>query len=131
MLIQGPKSDPGDLKEYLKNNKDVTVYDLFSHLFRAAIKTASSKKPVNFISRYDKSATNIKQSAIWARCGQTPWSYPYSYWYHRLTVFPFQSLEMAAKLEEYTLTDRGTWLGVEAEVKDQLEILVIFCFFAN
>ena len=39
-------------------------------------------------------------------------------------MFPFQALEAAAKLEEYTLVDWGTWNGVDQFVRDTMIIFV-------
>jgi ABC-type tungstate transport system permease subunit len=79
---------------------------------------------VRFLSRYDKSANNIKESAIWAAIGQTPWSHPYSTWYHKYVEFPFQALRAASDLGEYTLTDRGTWFAIEGEVRERMMVFV-------
>jgi ABC-type tungstate transport system permease subunit len=37
-------------------------------------------------------------------------------------AYPIQALEAAASLQEYTLTDRGTFLSVNAKVESQLTI---------
>lgn len=97
---------------------------MFSQLFIAAVKPDST---IRFLSRFDKSATNIKESVIWASIGQTPWSYPFSFFYHISTQFPYQALATAAALEEYTLTDRGTWHGVDSWIREKLKIIVCLC----
>lgn len=79
---------------------------------------------MRFLSRYDKSATNIKESAIWTSIGQTPWSYPFSLFYHINPDFPYQALATAAKLQEYTLIDRGTWYGVEPWIREHMKIFM-------
>jgi ABC-type tungstate transport system permease subunit len=53
---------------------------------------------------------------------QTPWALPYSTWYHQYPGFPREALKAAAKLSEYTLTDRGTWLSSPSSVTHGLEI---------
>ncbi|KAF9443917.1 hypothetical protein P691DRAFT_796946 [Macrolepiota fuliginosa MF-IS2] len=75
-----------------------------------------------FLSRYDKSATNIKESEIFIKIGQVPWAYAYSKWYHQYPRFPLQALEAASLLGEYTLTDRGTWLSSTPDVQSKLTI---------
>ena len=115
--FQGPKSNPA----YLIVSSDTTIEELFSQLFRAAV---SSDNTVRFLSRYDKSATNIKESALWTSIGQTPWSFPFSFFYHISPEFPFQALATAAKLQEYTLVDRGTWYGVEPWIREEMQIFV-------
>lgn len=118
--LAGPKDNPADLSLDGK----ASIYQLFKQLFRAAIATSTSARPVRFLSRYDKSANNIKESAIWAAIGQTPWSIPYSSWYHQFVSFPFQALEAAARLGEYMVTDRGSWLGVEEWVRRDMMVFV-------
>lgn len=56
--------------------------------------------------------------------GQTPWSYPFSSFYHINPEFPYQALATAAKLQEYTLIDRGTWYGVEPWIREDMQIFV-------
>jgi ABC-type tungstate transport system permease subunit len=123
---QGPKSNPAKLPIDGKQS----IYALFAQIFRAAIDTTSSKEPVRFLSRYDKSAANIAESRIWATIGQTPWADPYSPWYHRFVDFPFQALRAASRLGEYAIMDRGTWCAVEPEVRDAMAVFVclpLFC----
>ena len=115
--IAGPKNNPAHLT--LASN--TTVEDLFSQLFIAAV---ASDNSVRFLSRYDKSATNVKESAIWASIGQTPWSHPFSGFYHISPDFPFEALATAAELQEYTLVDRGTWFGVEPWVREHMQVFV-------
>lgn len=121
---KGPKSNEAKLEI----DDQTTIYDLFSQLFRAAVETQTSKNRVRFLSRYDKSATNIKESSIWSAIGQTPWSHPYSNWYHRNVDFPFKTLEVAALLGEYTLIDRGTWFAVEGWIREKLTVYVCSAF---
>ncbi|KAL3426545.1 extracellular solute-binding protein family 1 [Phlyctema vagabunda] len=117
-LLVGPQNDPAKLSV----EGELTIYEHFARLFQAAIETASSPSPVRFLSRYDKSAANIKESNLWSAIGQTPWSYPYSTWYHRYVDFPFAALKAAAQLGEYTITDRGTWLAVEPWIRERMEV---------
>jgi hypothetical protein len=117
---KGPKSNPAKLP----TDGNQSIYALFAQIFRAAINTVSSKEPVRFLSRYDKSAANIAESRIWATIGQTPWAHPYSPWYHRFVDFPFQALRAASRLGEYAIMDRGTWCAVEPEVRDAMAVFV-------
>lgn len=121
-LLVGPKSNPANLSISPESGpkEEPTIFTLFSELFMAATATSS----VKFLSRYDKSAGNIKESWIWSSIGQTPWAHPLSTWYHRYVEFPFQALKAASALGEYTLTDRGTWLAVEQHVRDEMDIFV-------
>lgn len=127
-MVVGPKTNPAKLPLPLNSqasSASPSVYDLFSQLFRAAVTTANDPHPVRFLSRYDKSAANIKESSLWASIGQTPWCYPYSTWYHRCVEFPFRALETAAKLGEYTLTDKGTWWSVERWIREGMEVFMV------
>ena len=123
LLYIGPKDNPANLTSNTSNTSN-TIEALFSQLFIAAI---ASSNTVRFLSRYDKSATNIKESAIWTSIGQTPWSYPFSFFYHINPEFPYQALATAARLHEYTLTDRGTWYGVEPWIREEMKIFVSQC----
>ena len=78
----------------------------------------------NTITRYDASAGNITESSIWTTIGHTPWAKPSAAWYHMLGDFPFQAIRQAAVLNEYTLTDYGTWCAIESETRDKLTVFV-------
>lgn len=88
------------------------------------METATSANPVRFLSRYDKSANNIRESHIWTTIGQTPWAHPYSSFYHRYVDFPFGALRAASRLGEYTLVDRGTWYAIEEGVRQGMTVFV-------
>lgn len=115
-VLAGPLENPANLP----TDGKASIYELFALLFQAAIATASSSAPVRFLSRYDKSANNIAESRIWATIGQTPWSTPYSPFYHQYLDFPFGALRAASKLGEYTLVDRGTWNSIEEDVRERM-----------
>ncbi|KAL8277122.1 hypothetical protein RQP46_010450 [Phenoliferia psychrophenolica] len=79
-----------------------------------------------FLSRYDKSATNIKESLLFATIGHTPWALPVSKWYHQYPVFPLQALSAASLLGEYTLTDKGTYLTLQASNHNLTDALAVY-----
>lgn len=106
--IVGPSSNPAGLV------KGADARTLFQKLYTAA--QAGTSPPTRFLSRFDKSATNIKESELWVTVGQVPWAMPYSVWYHVFLDFPIQALETAATLGQYTLTDWGTWLSADPSV---------------
>jgi ABC-type tungstate transport system permease subunit len=110
--IVGPKNNPAGLVE----GED--ALSAFQRLYTQA--EAGTTPPTRFLSRFDKSATNIKESSLWAQIGQVPWGIPYSTWYHIFLDFPIGALEAAAALGQYTLTDWGTWLS--AKVPDTMVI---------
>lgn len=62
-LLVGPKENPANL------SKSDDIQTMFSKIFDAA-ENKVTKPPVRFLSRYDKSATNIKESLLWAGIGQ-------------------------------------------------------------
>jgi ABC-type tungstate transport system permease subunit len=64
-LVVGPPANPA------KVDGSTDVLTLFSQLFAAA-DVGTSALPVRFLSRYDKSATNIKESTLWLSIGQAP-----------------------------------------------------------
>ena len=123
MCSLGPISNPAELSTDGKQS----IHTLFTQLFRGAVESNNS---IKFLSRFDKSATNLKESSIWTAIGQVPWAYPYSFFYHVVSAFPFQALEAAAKLGEYHLVDWGTWNGVEQWVRDNMMIYVSLSTFA-
>jgi ABC-type tungstate transport system permease subunit len=64
-LITGPKEDPAKIA----NISDVDT--IMSTLHQSAEKNAANTTiPTRFLSRYDKSATNIKESQLWLGIGQ-------------------------------------------------------------
>jgi len=114
-LLVGPTSNPANL------SKEDDVQAQFTDLLIAA-QNATRAEPTRFLSRYDKSATNVKESQQWISIGQTPWATAYSTWYHQYIGFPIQALTAAIKLGEYTVTDRGTFLSLDTELTDQIDI---------
>jgi len=122
-LLVGPTSNPAGLDA---ENDDILV------MFNKIVSTGNAdvvtppdlaKRPaVRFLSRFDKSATNIKESELFITIGQVPWALVYSKWYHQYPRFPLQALEAASLLSEYTITDRGTWLSSPAAITGKLTI---------
>jgi ABC-type tungstate transport system permease subunit len=114
-LFIGPHSNPANIS----TSSDIST--MFADLHEAA-EGEDTEPPVRFLSRYDKSATNIKESLLWAGIGQVPWATAYSVWYHQYIGFPIQALTAAIVLDEYTITDRGTILSINAELRNQTKI---------
>lgn len=105
-----------------------SVKEMFAKLYSTAENStiASSANPVRFLSRYDKSATNILDSAMWISIGQTPWANPAAKWYHQYSMYPVQSLEAAIRLREYTITDRGTHLTLKSQQENLMDQMYIY-----
>lgn len=65
-LLVGPQSNPANV------SKSDDIMTIFSDLHEAAEAAVGddTKEAVRFLSRYDKSATNIKEALLWASIGQ-------------------------------------------------------------
>ncbi|KAF9482071.1 hypothetical protein BDN70DRAFT_802237 [Pholiota conissans] len=118
----GPVCNPAKLEE------GDSIYTMFSKI--SSYGDADVKSPPNpdirpatrFLSRCDKSATNLKESQIFLSIGQLPWSHPPARWYHEYVRFPREALRAAAALQEYTLIDFGAWLSAPTSIREQLQI---------
>ncbi|OBT74161.1 hypothetical protein VF21_06238 [Pseudogymnoascus sp. 05NY08] len=106
----------------LSSNESTAVQDQFAQIFLAAAETAGSARPVRFLSRFDKSAANVRESSLWAAIGQVPWAHPHASWYYQYQDSPLGALEAASALNQYTLTKRGTWFALNDAARDKLEI---------
>ncbi|TGJ79090.1 hypothetical protein E0Z10_g9675 [Xylaria hypoxylon] len=115
-LFVGPAANPANI------SGDDDIMTIFSDLHSTAQSGIKTDPSIKFLSRYDKSATNIKESLIWAGIGQVPWATAYSTWYHQFIDFPIQALTAAILLEEYTITDRGTLLSLDADTANRTVI---------
>ncbi|KAK6348677.1 hypothetical protein TWF718_006465 [Orbilia javanica] len=110
-LLVGPPENPANI------TKSSDILTIFSNIYKAAQNNkVTDPVQTRFLSRYDKSATNIKESQMWISIGQVPWATAYSTWYHTYIAFPVQALTAAALLKEYTITDRGTYLSVDSSI---------------
>lgn len=74
-----------------------------------------------FFSRGDKSGTHTKELAIWSAAGLAPDKD--SGWYQSLGLGTREVLLAANEKRAYTLTDRGTWLALQAKLP---ELRIIF-----
>src|ERR1700746_1275483 len=103
-VIVGPHSDPA----HIHGLKDA----------RAALKQiAQAAAP--FASRGDDSGTNRMELRLWKSAGIQP--DPHSGWYRDLGQGMGATLNIAAGMSAYTLTDRGTWANFKN--RQGLEIL--------
>lgn len=117
--LAGPPTNPAGLKKYEKGGQNENVLTQIQKIVRTG-NNATQDPPTRFLSRYDKSATNIKDSELFIAIGQVPWGLAYSKWYHQYTMYPIDALKAAALLGEYTITDRGTWLSTPANFTKML-----------
>ncbi|OJD24861.1 hypothetical protein ACJ73_03773 [Blastomyces percursus] len=96
-LLVGPPSNPASLDSN----------DSVEEMFQSIYSVADSGKNVKFLSRFDKSTTNIKESELQIKIDQAPWAQTKSPWYHENVEYPIQALTTAARLGEDTLTYWG------------------------
>jgi len=101
-VIVGPASDPAGV------GKADSAIDAFKRI-------AAAKAP--FASRGDDSGTNKKELQIWKAAGIKP----SGSWYRELGSGMGATLNTAAGMDAYTLTDRGTWISFNN--RQNLEIL--------
>lgn len=102
-VIVGPSADPAGIK----GSKAVDAL------------TKISTSQATFISRGDKSGTNVKELEIWAKAGIKP----AGSWYMSAGAGMGDVLRMASEKTAYTITDRATYLNLKGTLKD-LPILV-------
>src|SRR3546814_20877248 len=105
-VVVGPKSDPAGIKGV----KDVVA---------AFDKIAAAKAP--FASRGDNSGTNKKELELWRAAGEDV-AEASGTWYRETGSGMGATLNTAAGMDAYTLTDRGTWLNFKN--RQNLEIPV-------
>ncbi|QRW10813.1 tungstate-binding protein [Ceratobasidium sp. AG-Ba] len=113
-------SNPARLIPTSDGNKSEDILQQIQKIVRTG--NLQGTPPTRFLSRYDKSATNIKDSELFIRVGQVPWALAYSKWYHEYPRYPIDALQAASLLQEYTITDRGTWLSTDKTYTDKLTI---------
>ncbi|KAF9556869.1 hypothetical protein CPC08DRAFT_743806 [Agrocybe pediades] len=119
-LLVGPDSNPANLEE---GDDILTMFNKIVEAGNADVEhPPAHRPPTRFLSRFDKSATNIKESLIFATIGQVPWALDYSRWYHQYAQFPREALEAASLLSEYTLIDQGTWIDAPEFVTSRLRV---------
>jgi tungstate transport system substrate-binding protein len=104
-VLVGPPSDPANVKGLASSEALRKISDARS----------------TFISRGDKSGTNVKELALWAAAGRDPKGAP---WYVESGAGQLQSLQLTATRHAYTLTDRGTWVANARQLQGDLGILV-------
>ncbi|MBI5409594.1 MAG: extracellular solute-binding protein [Nitrospirae bacterium] len=74
-----------------------------------------------FISRGDQSGTHKKELSLWKASGINPAE---KEWYLEVGQGMSKTLRIALEKQAYTLTDRGTYLSMEDNVRNDLKILV-------
>ena len=102
-IVVGPGQDPAKIKG-IKASVDV---------FKKIASTGNL-----FISRADKSGTDVKEKDIWKAGGI---KYEGQKWYHETGLGMGQTLNIASEKKAYTLADRGTYLALKKRL--DLDIL--------
>jgi tungstate transport system substrate-binding protein len=105
-IIVGPKADPAGISGM------ATAKEAFAQI---------TAKAAPFVSRGDDSGTHTKEKGIWASAGITPTVE--SGWYFSIGDTMGNTLIFSNEKLAYTLTDRGTWLSMQASLPD-LVVLV-------
>jgi tungstate transport system substrate-binding protein len=103
-VVVGPNTDPA----HIRGLKDAR---------KALTQIADAKAP--FASRGDDSGTNRMELRLWKSAGIQP--DPHSGWYRDLGQGMGPTLNIAAGMNAYTLTDRATWANFKN--RQNLEIL--------
>jgi len=91
-VVVGPLQDPANIK-------------VTENITEAFSKIAQSE--YLFISRGDESGTHFKELALWKQTDIKP----KGTWYREIGAGMGAALNMAAAVDAYVLTDRGTWLS--------------------
>ena len=107
-VIVGPSADPG---KYLHGLNSAT---------KALAQMAAANAP--FASRGDDSGTNRMELRLWKSSGLAPDKDIGRGWYRNLGQGMGATLNIAAAMNAYTLTDRATWANFKN--RQNLEILV-------
>src|SRR3984893_660600 len=98
-ILIGPESDPAGIK----GSKDILA------AFKAVKSTGAT-----FISRGDKSGTNMAELALWEQAG-IDIAATKGPWYREIGQGMGAALNMASAENAYVLADRGTWLAVHKQ----------------
>ncbi|MEJ2692284.1 MAG: substrate-binding domain-containing protein [Candidatus Thiodiazotropha sp.] len=101
-VMVGPKDDPAEIHKA----KSAT---------EALSKIATTQSI--FVSRGDDSGTHKKERGLWSKSGVTP----EGSWYREAGQGMGKVLQIAAEMDAYTLTDRGTWLAYRSKLPLQID----------
>jgi tungstate transport system substrate-binding protein len=75
---------------------------------------AYSRAP--FVSRADNSGTHQAERRVWEQAGVRP-KLRSGNWYREVGLGMAESLDLAAKMQAYIFTDRGTWRATQQNIK--------------
>jgi tungstate transport system substrate-binding protein len=108
-LIVGPESDPAGIKEMTPEQAFTTIY------LKGMNKTAN----IYFVSRGDGSGTHSAEKAVWVKAGYTYATQIQKSgdWYIEAGKGMGETLQMASEKGAYALTDEGTYLAYQKDLK--------------
>jgi tungstate transport system substrate-binding protein len=106
-VIIGPKDDPGKV-EGMKASEALPQF---------------SEKKINFVSRGDNSGTNKKELSLWKAAGIT--GIDKEPWYIQTGQGMLATINVASERNGYTLTDRGTYIKYEANMKGDPPLVIL------
>lgn len=98
-ILVGPEDDPAHVQDI--------------ELVADALQAIAAAE-ANFASRGDDSGTHTKEQSLWEKAGITP--DPNGRWYHSLGQGMGDTLIFANENQDYTLTDRGTFLSMRENI---------------
>jgi len=106
-VIVGPKDDPAKIK-----GKSVT--DALKVIYNNG---------AGFVSRGDESGTHQMEKELWGKAGIT--DYNKKAWYKETGQGMITTLNIAAEMNSYTLTDRGTYIKYEANFNGNPPLVIV------
>ncbi|HRR55232.1 MAG TPA: substrate-binding domain-containing protein, partial [Candidatus Methanomethylicus sp.] len=89
-----------------------------------SISNATAPLTIHFVSRTDGSGTYALEQRLWTAAGVN--GYTNDSWYVSANSGMAATIRVANEMGGYTITDRGTYLKLKAEMNDALS-LVILC----
>ncbi|KAE8152638.1 hypothetical protein BDV25DRAFT_150787 [Aspergillus avenaceus] len=114
--LVGPKSNPAEI-----DSEEDDIVNTFRKIYETG-----ERGETKFLSRFDKSATNIIDSKMWIDIGQVPWAKSPAKWYYKFSKYPLEALTKAIKKKYYTITDRGTYLTLKSQNEKLTNRTVIY-----
>ena len=113
-VIVGPPDDPAGV---------AGMRDVSAALRQIAAHGASgAEDAAAFASRGDDSGTHKKEIALWTEAGLAP-SFDTDDWYEEVGQGMSATLTVANQRGAYTLTDRGTYLALSADIADLVPLV--------
>jgi tungstate transport system substrate-binding protein len=108
-ILVGPIADPA----HIKGGK---IIDAFKKIYNSR---------VNFVSRGDESGTHMKEKSIWKLAGINGYNKKINIWYKEVGQGMITTLDMAAEMKAYTLTDRGTYIKFQSNYHGKSPLVIM------